>query len=524
MAKNNIVLYGPDNQPIRKKELTKEIAAPSLTGVRNVWNGESVASGLTPDRLASVLRNAIEGDHREYLVLAEEMEEREPHYASVLGTRKRAISGLPVSVESASDDAEHVKHADEVRELIRKPEFGILIDELLDGLGKGYSACEILWNRSTQWTPRDYPWRDPRFFMFDREGGRELRLIDEGNAFDGIPLEPYKFIVHIPKLKSGLPIRGGLARLAAVSYMCKSYTLADWMAFAEVFGMPLRVGRYGPGATKDDINTLINAVANIGSDAAAVLPASMRIEFEEGGSSTGGQDLFLKLAEWLDKQTSKAILGQTASTEGTPGKLGGDDAQNEVRKDILCADAKQLEHTLNRDLVKPFIDLNFGPQENYPRIQFLIIEPEDLNALSTALEKLVPLGLGVQASWARDKFGIPDPEKDAELLGQTAQPAPSTEKANNQAQHCPNCATALNREELDTDDAIDDLIELDDWQEQIEPIVDPVLKLADEVDSYEEFIERLPELLEDMDSSELVKRLATETFKARGMGDATDKV
>ncbi len=524
MPKDNIVLYGPDNQPIRKKELTKEIAAPSLTGVRNVWNGESVASGLTPDRLASVLRNAIEGDHREYLVLAEEMEEREPHYASVLGTRKRAISGLPVSVESASDDAEHVKHADEVRELIRKPEFGILIDELLDGLGKGYSACEILWNRSSQWTPRDYPWRDPRFFMFDREGGRELRLIDEGNAFDGVPLEPYKFIVHIPKLKSGLPIRGGLARLAAVSYMCKSYTLADWMAFAEVFGMPLRVGRYGPGATKDDINTLINAVANIGSDAAAVLPASMRIEFEEGGNSTGGQDLFLKLAEWLDKQTSKAILGQTASTEGTPGKLGGDDAQNEVRKDILCADAKQLEHTLNRDLVKPFIDLNFGPQENYPRIQFLIIEPEDLNALSTALEKLVPLGLGVQASWARDKFGIPDPEKDAELLGQTTQPAPPTEKANNQAQHCPSCATALNREEADTDDAIDDLIELDDWQEQLEPIVDPVLKLADEVDSYEEFIERLPELLKDMDSTELIKRLATETFKARGLGDATDKV
>ncbi|MCP4699306.1 MAG: DUF935 family protein, partial [Gammaproteobacteria bacterium] len=41
-----------------------------------------------------------------------------------------------------------------------------------------------------------------------------------------------------------------------------------------------------------------------------------------------------------------------------------------VRVDILRADAKSLSETLNRDLVQPFIDLNFGAQENYPRILF----------------------------------------------------------------------------------------------------------------------------------------------------------
>ncbi|MDO6806816.1 DUF935 family protein, partial [Wenyingzhuangia sp. 1_MG-2023] len=77
---------------------------------------------------------------------------------------------------------------------------------------------------------------------------------------------------------------------------------------------------YNPNATPADINTLINAIANIGTDAAAAIPDTMRIDFESPGNVSGGADVFKNLAEWLDKQVSKAVLGQTASTEGTPGK------------------------------------------------------------------------------------------------------------------------------------------------------------------------------------------------------------
>ena len=71
--------------PIKKQELVKEVAAPSIAGVRNVWHG-AVGGGLTPSRLASMLRSAQEGDVLEYLTLAEEMEEKEFHYRSVLST------------------------------------------------------------------------------------------------------------------------------------------------------------------------------------------------------------------------------------------------------------------------------------------------------------------------------------------------------------------------------------------------------------------------------------------------------
>ena len=82
--------------------LDKELAAPAVSGIRSLWNFAQVATGLTPRGLARLLRDANDGDHTAYLTLAEEMEERDPHYAAVLGTHKQTISGLPVVVESAS--------------------------------------------------------------------------------------------------------------------------------------------------------------------------------------------------------------------------------------------------------------------------------------------------------------------------------------------------------------------------------------------------------------------------------------
>jgi phage gp29-like protein len=348
-------------RPIRKAELKQELAAPSMTGVRQVWHN-GIASHLTPDRLGSILRAAENNDGHDYLTLAEEMEEREPHYASVIGTRKRAVSGLDVVVEAASDDPADVKLADAVRDLVRDAAFSTLIEDLLDALGKGYSVAEILWQtRGREWWPREYVWRDPRFFRFDQATGRELRLIDLDNVAQGIALAPYKFIVHRPRLKTGVTLRGGLARLVAVSYMAKSYTLTDWLAFAEVFGMPLRLGRYNANAKPDEVDILRAAVANLGSDAAAILPEGMKIEFKEIANTQGGADLFKGLAEWLDKQTSKAVLGQTMTADD-----GSSHAQanvhNDVREDIQRADAHHLSGTLNRDLVKPFVDLNYGMQ------------------------------------------------------------------------------------------------------------------------------------------------------------------
>lgn len=85
-------LYDAQGRPIPTKDLREEIAGPSVTGVRSVLSGHP-AQGLTPERLASLLMASEQGDEQAYLELAEEMEEKDLHYRSVLATRKIQVSG-----------------------------------------------------------------------------------------------------------------------------------------------------------------------------------------------------------------------------------------------------------------------------------------------------------------------------------------------------------------------------------------------------------------------------------------------
>lgn len=524
-------ILGPDGAPIRTADLEREIATVALMGVRRPWR-DTIAPGLTPTRLAALLQSANEGDNQDYLTLAEEMEERELHYASVLGTRKLAVSGLPFTVESASDEPHDVELADAVRTHLRNGSaFQFLIDDLLDAIGKGVSVIEIGWDTSTTpWAPRQravegkprpaYLWRDPRYFQWDLETGQELRLRDEQDLVNGLPLPPWKFIIHLSRLKTGLPARAGLARLVAVSYMLKTFSLEDWAAFAEVFGRPWVIGRHSPAAKKDDIDILRTALQCLGSDTRAILPDSLRLEFQQAVQGAGGDNLFKGLVEWLDKQISKAVLGQTTSADETAGRLGAAQEKEEIRQDRILADYKQLVATLNDQLVIPFVALNWGPQAAYPRFLDTLPRQEDKAVLITALEKLVPLGLRVEASVVRDKFGLPDPAPGAEVLGAPVVAATPTPPALNRRRRL-----ALNRDLTpDLADAeLDDLTAeaLADWEPQLAPVVNPVLDLANRSQTYDEFLAGLSGLLEQMSADDLVNRLAEATFKARGLGMAT---
>ena len=514
----DIVLYDNRGNPIKpdKNRLKQEISAPSLMGVRSIWR-DAVAPGLTPHALARLLQDAGMGETSAYLTLAEEMEEKDLHYASVIGTRKRAVTRLPVNVEAASDDAASVKIADAVRTLVKQSNFRGLMTDAMDAIGKGFSVTEMIWNTEKKiWTPASYEWRDPRFFTFDQNDMQEIRLKDMADPIHGIPLDPYKFIVHRPKLKSGIPIRSGVAYLACWAWLFKNYTIRNWMAFAEVFGMPIRVGKYGTGASTEEIDILKLAVSNIGVDAAAVIPESMMVEIVEQ-SARNGENLFKVTADWFDAQVSKGVLGQTATTQGTPGKLGNEDVQNEVRRDIRDADAEQLEETLNRDLVVPFVLLNFGPQEIYPRLTLKEPDAEDLTLLVEALEKLVPLGLEVEQSVIRDKLGLPDPDKGAKLL--TASPPPVEPTMNRERQANAEASAKFTPEQ----EALEDLADraLETAAAGMAANEAALLQIILESQSYDEAIEKLLERFPTLSTDTLTGALEQAMLSAGLFGQWT---
>ncbi|MCA0420792.1 MAG: DUF935 domain-containing protein [Proteobacteria bacterium] len=522
---------------IDRSALSEERAVPAITGIRHQFD-DAIAPGLQPARLARTLRDAALGEMHDFLTLAEEIEEREPHYRYVLETRKNAVTSLNAQVEPASEDARDVEIADFLRnELVETPAFETLADQLVDGLSKGYSIVEMVWETGSVWLPRQFIWRDQRLFQFDRETRKEFRLRVQGES-DGVPLEPLKYLVHVPLLKMGLPGRNGLARVAAWSFMLKSFSMRDWAQFLEIYGMPLRLGKYGPGASADDKAVLLAAVRQLGRDAAAIVPQGMTIDFVE---AKGFSDKpFESNARFIDEQMSKLVIGKPG--DGTGASKAGEEVLDKVRADIKKSDARDLMLTLAGQLIRPVVDLNFGPQKAYPKVVLPIPERKDLQVWANAISSLVDRGLEVEQSQVYDVVGLKEPAPGSKLLatpkaGQTGsdevpgqrRPPPQVpvEKASAyriDPRVCPSCGPArLAADDPQAQpDEVDELVAeaLDGWQPDLSPIVAAIRAAADDASSFEEFQAALDRLGTDLPVQRLARRLGIGSMIGRGRGDA----
>lgn len=396
-----------------RSDLMDELARPGRVGVRNAWVYRPLAA-LTPSQVADVLRRASQGDSHDFLVAAADVEEKDLHYRAVLQTRKLAVAGLPLVVSAADDSELSARAADLVRDQFAGLDMVSVNLSLMDAVAKGYSVAELVWETSGKaWRVARVLPREPQWFTWDRDTGRVLRLAD--GSLDGSEVPPYKFLLHAHG--SGIPVMCGIARSALWAWVFKSFAMRDWAAFCEVFGQPVRLGKYDASASKDDVDVLKRAVMDVGSDCAAVLPRSMAIEIVESASKTASADLYARLIDYLDAQVSKCVLGQTLTTDsGTTGGLAQARVHEEVRSDLIRFDSMALSCTLRWQLAEPVVRLNLGDAAKVPLVSLHVDDQEDLSALHTQVVGLAQAGLAVPVRWVRDKWGIPEPESGEDVL------------------------------------------------------------------------------------------------------------
>ena len=381
-------------------------------------------SGLTPSRLVNILREADAGSLSQAMQLYEEMEEKDPHLYAVANKRRLALTGLEWRIVSAADVFDQVDRAraNEVAEycrgVLRSLEaFDDLLEHLSLALGRNIAIGELVWDRVddgvglVDLVPVDFG--RIVFNEFDKP-----RILTDGQDLDGIELVPNKFVVHTPHSVSGHPSRGGLLRVTALSFLAKNLALKDWMIFAEIFGMPVRIARYDQSITPDEKQEMLKMLESLGSNAAGIFSRAVELQFIESGQGKaiapyGG------LIDFLNREMSKAWLGQTLTTEtpGLGGSFGATKIHEQVRKDLRANDLRKEARTVRRDILGPMVCVRFGSDAPVPFFQRQVAGPRDLDELTTVLDAAVNrLGVDVSKRWARESLGIPEPEQGEALL------------------------------------------------------------------------------------------------------------
>ncbi len=119
---------------------------------------------MHPQRLAQILREADVGDPIpiRFLELAETIEERDLHYVGVLGTRRRAVTQLTSRSRQPPTIRRTRRSPRVLRDWLDRDELADELFHILDCIGKGYSATEIIWDTSEgQWSIARLEHRDP---------------------------------------------------------------------------------------------------------------------------------------------------------------------------------------------------------------------------------------------------------------------------------------------------------------------------------------------------------------------------
>lgn len=423
-----VTLYDQFNRPIQraeKKPDRRPLASAPLTDAFRDY----VADGMTPARLASILKEADTGDLRRQAELFEQLEERDAHIIGEISKRRNVILEAEFEVTPASEDAKDVQIAEDVENQLQDiTDWADVLVSLQDAVGKGFSAFELDWDASEgQARVENFKFLEQKRFMFiDRTGILSTipRLVTDDEAL-GMEIPAWKVMMHRYGGKSGHVVRSGLFRICAWWYLFKNYSIKDWVIFCEVYGMPLRLGRYDQGASKGDIDALEIAVRTLGSDAAGVISKATEIEFITGNNGSVSSDLYENLARFANKEMSKAILGSTLTADSDgQGSYALGTVHNDVRIDLINADCRAIATTVRTQLIRPWVGFNYGWDVPVPKYTGRF-KKADLKEDAEILDKFADR-MDIPVSHIRKKYSIPEPQKDEEVLRSKSGPVAAT--------------------------------------------------------------------------------------------------
>lgn len=419
-------------RPLSSNQPTlRQIAIPLM---RDRWASATRLGGITPERLDAILREGERGRVEEWADLCELMLETDAHLSAVYGSAIEAVAGAPFEVVPGASAGDVVRPIDEAAaDLCRSmlegiPDIEDAFGFVLNAKGPGYSASELEWTRrGGAWVVGDILWRHPRRFLFDDDW--KLRLYD-GAAYGqtGLELEPNKWILFTPKPLGSYPTRAGTFRKCAWPWLFKRWTMKFWVSACERLGTPLLIGTIPVNADADVQTEFREKLENLTARQAAVVGEGTTIQALDTKIREGSAT-FKELLQFLNSEQSKAILGNTLTTEvqDVGARATATTQFDSSQLPRMKADGRRLAGAFERQVFAPTLRFNlhlFGGQ--MPAVPKLVFKVEPQPAIEPIQEWHAKAKL-IRRNDVRERLNLSkltDAEGGSDLLELLDQPAP----------------------------------------------------------------------------------------------------
>jgi phage gp29-like protein len=363
-----------------------------------------------------------------------------------------SIAGLEWQVKPFdSRDAAQEEIAERTAEIIsRIPRFADMIRHLLDAVWYGSSALNLVYSRMPNGIvlPADWLPFHPDTLIVKEDGAPGIkvgpRYYGDPDGTDGTTEQGFDSRVHLfsPLERRAVVWHRYMVQgpdfddpyETAYAYMgkgvrdtvwwywnLKQAVLQNWATFSERYAQGIRVGYY-PMAQKGAKEDMENILKNMIGDVSAVVPRSTpgqkdyEIEILEPAAARA--QVFADLCEWLAKNIKELIVGQSATSEAVSTGIGSNVASQHqktfTRQMRFIAD--NLAETITDQVVREIVDMNWGPQEFYPRFEFSVESPEMEKKLEAVRIFVNELGGTVSEGEVRKMLGLAIPEADEPVL------------------------------------------------------------------------------------------------------------
>jgi phage gp29-like protein len=399
------------------------IISRAAVGLPKLRYDSPLIKQVTPAEFRTAYSTAKDGNPAKLYAIMDWFLSMDGHLSGVLQSRISAITSAEYSITPQNDTEAENNAVSITYQMLTKLRFDRLVKELLKCHYYGARAIELIWgilnlNGRTVTAPLTFR-KLPHDFIYTKK-------INKSDPWKTVHVGAEPLISYPPG--KVLYMQDGEAPaysdtdfttfghgLSAIRFsIIKYFNFEDWAAFNEIFGMPLRLGIIKQGATDKDIETLENAVQNLGSDAAAVVKETTEISFPET-QKTGSINAYETLTSFCNREISTALTSESlTSSDGKVGTYGAMQTANGIRIDVAEADASDIDYLIQDQLINVFWALNF----NLPQPQFktnLALQTDLLNKARVDRE-LFEMGLDFSVAELRRKYDVAPPEDEADRL------------------------------------------------------------------------------------------------------------